>query len=255
MGERFNRNVLFTCLGSPGKPVVDTVGPLLLQRGDRILLCSDGLWGNVSDADRDGAADASTDLRCGAGTRRDGAAHRRREVRQRDGARARVGVGRERRQHERRVDPGAGRRGVRLDDPGQRARAARRSDELDDAEIERSIREINDAIRRSSRTKLLRFPMTDLPAHAMAAQPMRCARSRSRATTRATPRARCSSSSATRRCCAPPRSKRRCRRTSAAAGEGWVTAEYGMLPRATHTRSDREAARASRADARRRSSA
>jgi len=26
-------------------------------------------------------------------------------------------------------------------------------------------------------------------------------------------------------------------------GEGWVTAEYGMLPRATHTRSDREAAR------------
>ncbi len=27
------------------------------------------------------------------------------------------------------------------------------------------------------------------------------------------------------------------------SGEGWVTAEYGMLPRATHTRSDREAAR------------
>ena len=26
-------------------------------------------------------------------------------------------------------------------------------------------------------------------------------------------------------------------------GEGWLTAEYGMLPRATHTRSDREAAR------------
>jgi ribonuclease PH len=26
-------------------------------------------------------------------------------------------------------------------------------------------------------------------------------------------------------------------------GEGWVTAEYGMLPRATHTRSDREASR------------
>ncbi|HET7176454.1 MAG TPA: ribonuclease PH [Gammaproteobacteria bacterium] len=27
------------------------------------------------------------------------------------------------------------------------------------------------------------------------------------------------------------------------AGKGWITAEYGMLPRATHTRSDREAAR------------
>ena len=27
------------------------------------------------------------------------------------------------------------------------------------------------------------------------------------------------------------------------SGDGWVTAEYGMLPRATHTRSDREAAR------------
>ena len=27
------------------------------------------------------------------------------------------------------------------------------------------------------------------------------------------------------------------------SGEGWLTAEYGMLPRATHTRSDREAAR------------
>jgi ribonuclease PH len=27
------------------------------------------------------------------------------------------------------------------------------------------------------------------------------------------------------------------------SGDGWLTAEYGMLPRATHTRSDREAAR------------
>ncbi|WP_295641628.1 PP2C family serine/threonine-protein phosphatase [uncultured Methylibium sp.] len=49
MNERFNRNVLFTCLGSPGKPVVDTVGPLILQERDRLLLCSDGLWGSVAD--------------------------------------------------------------------------------------------------------------------------------------------------------------------------------------------------------------
>jgi serine/threonine protein phosphatase PrpC len=49
LGERVNRNVLFTCLGSPGKPVVDTVGPLLLQKGDKVMLCSDGLWGAVDD--------------------------------------------------------------------------------------------------------------------------------------------------------------------------------------------------------------
>jgi serine/threonine protein phosphatase PrpC len=49
--ERYNRNVLFTCLGSPGKPVVDTAGPILLQEGDRVMLCSDGLWGTVEDED------------------------------------------------------------------------------------------------------------------------------------------------------------------------------------------------------------
>ncbi len=30
-------------------------------------------------------------------------------------------------------------------------------------------------------------------------------------------------------------------------GEGWITAEYGMLPRSTHTRSEREAARGKQA--------
>jgi serine/threonine protein phosphatase PrpC len=43
--------VLFTCLGSPGKPVVDTAGPLRLQPKDRVVLCSDGLWGSVTDAE------------------------------------------------------------------------------------------------------------------------------------------------------------------------------------------------------------
>ncbi len=47
--ERINRNVLFTCLGSPTKPVFDVTGPVILQQGDKIMLCSDGLWGSVHD--------------------------------------------------------------------------------------------------------------------------------------------------------------------------------------------------------------
>ncbi|HSM22720.1 MAG TPA: serine/threonine-protein phosphatase, partial [Rubrivivax sp.] len=49
MADRVNRNVLFTCLGSPGKPVIDTAGPLVVRPGDRVMLCSDGLWGTVDD--------------------------------------------------------------------------------------------------------------------------------------------------------------------------------------------------------------
>jgi serine/threonine protein phosphatase PrpC len=47
--EHINRNILFTCLGSPAKPVYDLSGPVQLVQGDRVLLCSDGLWGTVED--------------------------------------------------------------------------------------------------------------------------------------------------------------------------------------------------------------
>ncbi len=49
MAEHANRNILFTCLGSPAKPLFDLAGPVTLYQGDKILLCSDGLWGTLSD--------------------------------------------------------------------------------------------------------------------------------------------------------------------------------------------------------------
>ncbi len=45
-----NRNLLLTCLGSPTTPLFDVSAPLALQRGDRIMLCSDGIWGVLDDA-------------------------------------------------------------------------------------------------------------------------------------------------------------------------------------------------------------
>jgi serine/threonine protein phosphatase PrpC len=49
--QNINRNILFTCLGSPAKPVFDISGPIQLKQGDRVLLCSDGLWGTVKDSE------------------------------------------------------------------------------------------------------------------------------------------------------------------------------------------------------------
>ena len=49
--DRPNRNVLFTCLGSPTKPIFSITGPVVLQQGDRVMLCSDGLWSTVAEKD------------------------------------------------------------------------------------------------------------------------------------------------------------------------------------------------------------
>ncbi len=152
MGERFNRNVLFTCLGSPGKPVVDTVGPLLLQPGDRLLLCSDGLWGSVSDAviseqlSQHAISDAVPELV---------------ELALRNGGPKSDNVSVLAMEWESAESPDSG-SGISTQSLGEEVFASTIQasvmgqdvpDELDDAEIERSIKEINEAIRRSSQKK------------------------------------------------------------------------------------------------------
>ena len=152
MGDKFNRNVLFTCLGSPGKPVVDTVGPLLMQAGDRLLLCSDGLWGTVTDAviveqlGKHGISDAVPELV---------------EQALRNGGAKSDNVSVLAVEWESAEDSESG-AGVSTDSLGDEVFASTiqasvmgtdAPDELDDAEIERSIREINEAIKRSSQRK------------------------------------------------------------------------------------------------------
>jgi PPM family protein phosphatase len=42
-----NRNVLFTCLGAPTKPIYDISPTVSLHSGDKFFIASDGLWGCI----------------------------------------------------------------------------------------------------------------------------------------------------------------------------------------------------------------
>lgn len=150
MGEKFNRNVLFTCLGSPGKPVVDTAGPIMMQAGDRVLLCSDGLWGSVTDAEiadqlgQRTLADAVPELveqaLRHAGAKSDNVTIIAAEWEAAEDTDSKSGISTQSLGEE--VFASTIQAGVVVGDVP--------TDELDEAEIERSIKEINDAIRRSN---------------------------------------------------------------------------------------------------------
>lgn len=147
--ERINRNVLFTCLGSPTKPVFDVTGPVPLQQGDRLMLCSDGLWDNQTDADiayqlsHKAVAEAVPDLvemalRKG-GDNSDNVTAIALEWETPDGAQAAKGA----------ISTNTISDGV-FASTVQSGWLDSSMDDLDDAAIERSISEINEAIRRSA---------------------------------------------------------------------------------------------------------
>ena len=143
-----NRNVLYTCLGSPVKPQFDVTGPIVLHQGDKILLCSDGLWDSLDDATIvRGLASAPVSqavpelveqaLRT-AGARSDNVTVLAIEWETPDMFESTRGISTD-----------AIQEGVfasSLQPPGSESLV----DELDDAAIERSIAEINEAIRRAA---------------------------------------------------------------------------------------------------------
>ncbi len=151
--HRFNRNVLFTCLGSPGKPIVDTAGPVPLAPGDRFMLCSDGLWGALSDetivrslaaqAVSASVPDLADQALRSAGAKSDNVTVLAVEWEGSEHPPVPQGV------HTRAL----GKEVFASTIQASLAAGETPAEELDDAEIERSIREINEAIKRSSHKK------------------------------------------------------------------------------------------------------
>ncbi len=148
----FNRNVLFTCLGSPTKPVFDVTGPVPLQQGDKVLLCSDGLWGTLDDADivyhlgQKPVAAAAPDLveraLVKAGTHSDNVTVVAMEWETPDSFESTRGS----------ITTDSIAEGV-FASTVQAGGLDPSADDMDDAAIERSIAEINEAIRRSAARK------------------------------------------------------------------------------------------------------
>jgi serine/threonine protein phosphatase PrpC len=149
--EQVNRNILFTCLGSPTRPVYDVTGPVTLQQGDKLLLCSDGLWSSLPDPDivsqlaakpvADAVPDLVEDALRKGGPHSDNVTAIAVEWEQPDLFESTHGVSTDS------ISDGVFASTIQsgvLDTP---------VDDLDDAAIERSIAEINDAIRRSSMRK------------------------------------------------------------------------------------------------------
>ncbi len=137
-----HRGVLFTCLGSDADPLYDVLGPAPLASGDRILLCSDGLW-SVFDDDTLAAALYAAPLA-------DAVERLAQQALQRGGRHgdnvtllAMEWLGEDDFPSTQVLEPA---------EAARLAAAGAPAADLDELEIERTIAEINDAIRRTRRT-------------------------------------------------------------------------------------------------------